>query len=234
LKNVLNDCLKNIGMFQINKPVIVVNFKTYEQSVSENALSLAKVCEDVSKDIVVCVDAIDLREVADGCKIPVFAQHVDGVDFGSHTGKILPEVVRDAGAVGSIINHSEDRYALDALENAITDCKKEGIFSLVCCQNATEAKAIAAFSPDAIAIEPPELIGGDVSVTSADPKIVSDSVAAVKEVNPDIPVLCGAGVKTKEDVVKSIELGAMGVLLASGVTKAKEPKVVLADLFSGL
>ena len=45
-------------------------------------------------------------------------------------------------------------------------------------------------------MEPPELIGGDISVTTADPSIVSDTVAVVKAVNPNVRVLCGAGVKS--------------------------------------
>jgi isopentenyl diphosphate isomerase/L-lactate dehydrogenase-like FMN-dependent dehydrogenase len=42
---------------------------------------------------------------------------------------------------------------------------------------------------------------------------VSDTVAAVKAVNPNVRVLCGAGVKNGNDVAKAIELGAEGVLL---------------------
>jgi len=86
--------------------------------------------------------------------------------------------------------------------------------------------------PAFIAVEPPELIGGDISVTSADPSIVSDTVAAVKSVNPNVRVLCGAGVKNGEDVAMAIKLGAEGVLLASGVTKANDVDSVLADLVS--
>ena len=59
-----------------------------------------------------------------------------------------------------------------------------------------EAKALAKLNPTYIAVEPPELIGGDISVTTADPAIVSDTVAAVKSVQPKVRVLCGAGVKS--------------------------------------
>ena len=91
---------------------------------------------------------------------------------------------------------------------------------------------MAKLGPTYIAVEPPELIGGDISVTSADPTIVSDSVKVVKEINPNVRVLCGAGVKTGKDVATAIELGAEGVLLASGVTKAQDAEAVLADLVS--
>jgi triosephosphate isomerase len=85
-----------------------------------------------------------------------------------------------------------------------------------------------------IAVEPPELIGGDTSVTSADPEIVSGTANLVKSVNPDVRVLCGAGVKNGEDVAMAIQLGTEGVLLASGVTKANDPQGILADLVSKL
>ena len=74
------------------------------------------------------------------------------------------------------------------------------------------------------------MIGGDISVTTADPAIVSDTVAAVKSTNPNVRVLCGAGVKNGADVRTAIELGAEGVLLASGVTKASDVNAVLDDL----
>jgi triosephosphate isomerase len=51
-------------------------------------------------------------------------------------------------------------------------------------------------------------------------------------VNPDVRVLCGAGVKNGADVAQAIELGAEGVLLASGVTKAQDVDAVLADLLA--
>jgi len=71
-------------------------------------------------------------------------------------------------------------------------------------------------------------------VTSADPGIVSATVAAVREVTDEVGILCGAGVKTGADVATAIELGTVGVLLASGVTKADNPRAALEDLVSKL
>ena len=101
-----------------------------------------------------------------------------------------------------------------------------------CAADVEEAIELAKLNPTFIAVEPPELIGGDISVTTADPSIVSDTVNAVKSVNPRVRVLCGAGVKNGLDVRKAIELGAEGVLLASGVTKAEDVDSVLDDLSS--
>ena len=215
---------------KLKKGVIVVNFKTYQESTSKNAIKLAKQCESVSKNVVVCVDALSLKEVSKEVKIPVFGQHVDGVSYGGHTGTLNPDMLKKAGAKGSLINHSENRYSKKQLVAAINSCKTQGFFSLVCVQTSLEAKYVATLNPDAIAIEPPELIGGDISVTTANPKIITKTIKAVSSVNPNISVLCGAGVKTKEDVRIALNLGATGVLLASGITKSKNAKRSLQEL----
>jgi Triosephosphate isomerase len=57
-------------------------------------------------------------------------------------------------------------------------------------------------------------------------------VEAVKKINPNVKVLCGAGISKGEDLKAAIELGAEGVLLASGIVKADDPKKALYDLVS--
>jgi len=90
----------------------------------------------------------------------------------------------------------------------------------------------AELTPTFIAVEPPELIGSGISVSNSKPEIIINSVKAVKETNQKITVLCGAGVSNNEDVRKSLELGAEGVLLASAFVKAKDPKAFLTELAS--
>jgi triosephosphate isomerase len=110
----------------------------------------------------------------------------------------------------------------------------EGFEVCACAADVKEAIALAALGPDFVAVEPPELIGGDVSVTSADPEIVSGTARAVRDVSASVGILCGAGVKSGSDVSKAIELGTSGVLLASGVTKSADPVASLKDLISML
>jgi triosephosphate isomerase len=167
-------------------------------------------------------------------KIPIWAQHIDPIKPGSNTGWILPETIKKTGALGTLINHSEHRLILADIDICISRAKEIDLDHIVCSNNILTSKAIAAFSPNFIAVEPPELIGGDVSVTTADPEIVSESVKAVKNIDKKVKVLCGAGVKNGEDVSKAVELGADGVLLASGVVKAINKEEVLYDLVSGL
>jgi len=103
-----------------------------------------------------------------------------------------------------------------------------------CAADIEEAAGLAAMGPTFVAVEPPELIGGVVSVTSADPGIVSGAAEVIRGASDSVGILCGAGVKTGSDVSKAIELGASGVLLASGVTKSTDPQAALEDLLSEL
>ncbi|MFW5747126.1 MAG: triose-phosphate isomerase, partial [Nanoarchaeota archaeon] len=96
-----------------------------------------------------------------------------------------------------------------------------------------DAARIAAMGPDMVAVEPPELIGGDISISTGRPGLITETVEAVRKVTQDVPVLCGAGVSTTQDVRTSLQLGAKGVLLASGVMKADDPAAVLTDLVEG-
>ena len=71
-------------------------------------------------------------------------------------------------------------------------------------------------------------------MTTANPDIVKDTVREVNKINPEIKILCGAGIKKGKDVTRALELGVDGVLLASGVVKAKNVKETLLDLIQGL
>jgi len=219
-------------------PIIIVNVKTYLESTGPRAVAMARLMDALSKEtgasLVIAVQPSDIPTCASQAKIPVYAQHIDPMPSGSCTGWILPEAVKAAGAVGTLINHSEHRLKLADIDACIARARAVGLTSVVCTNNVATSKAAAGLIPQMIAVEPPELIGGDVSVTSADPRVVSDTVKAVKAIAPSVKVLCGAGVKTGDDVHAAQRLGADGVLLASGVVKAKDQEKVLRDLIAGL
>jgi triosephosphate isomerase len=219
-------------------PAIVVNVKTYAEATGKKALEIAQLMDKISQEMgvsmAIAVQAVDISMCASKVSIPVFAQHIDPITPGSFTGWILPESIKEAGAKGTLINHSEHRLKLADIDVCVTRANELGLDNIVCTNNITTSKAAAGFGSNFIAVEPPELIGGDISVTTADPEVVIGTVEAVKEINKKVNVLCGAGVKNGKDVAKSIELGADGVLLASGVVKAKNKEEVIRDLASGL
>lgn len=220
----------------MRSPIIVVNFKNYYSSVGKNAVKLAKGLDAIAKvskkSIAACVSPFDIHMVSSVVDIPVLSEHIDSEDYGAHTGKLLLKSLSDNGACGSLINHSEDRETMQEIERAVDALKANDLTSIVCAKTPEEAKEIAKLRPDYIAIEPPELIGGNVSVTTADPKIVADTLWLVHEVDNNIKVLCGAGVKNSADVRKAIELGCDGVLLASGITKADDPIDTMTEMLS--
>ena len=219
-------------------PIIIVNLKTYEQGYGADGFELCKIMEEISLEynvnLAAAVSAIDLIDYSDNLKIPIFAQHVDGVTYGSNTGSILPEAVKYSGAVGTLVNHAECQMSWEEIEKTINRCKELGLSTVLCTADLESSEKGSHLNPDMIAVEPPELIGGDISVSTAKPEIISDTVEIVKEINSDISVLCGAGVKNQEDVSKAITLGSEGILLASGVVKSSEPRKVLLDLIKGL
>jgi triosephosphate isomerase len=221
-----------------DSPIIIVNLKAYEQGYGANGFDLCKIMEEISIEhnvnLAAAVSAIDLVDFSDNLKIPIFAQHVDGVNYGSHTGSILPEAVRYSGAVGTLVNHAECQMSWDEIEKTINRCKDLGLSTVLCTADLKSSEKGAHLNPDMIAVEPPELIGGDISVSTAKPEIISDTVKIVKKINSNISVLCGAGVKNQNDISKAISLGSQGILLASGVVKSSEPRKVLLDLIKGL
>ncbi|MFQ5911388.1 MAG: triose-phosphate isomerase [Thermoplasmata archaeon] len=218
--------------------VIIINFKSYKEGTGKRGLELAKVCEKVSLDsgivVIVCPPHVHLGQYADELSTAVFSQHVDAVPPGEYTGHITPMSVMEAGAKGTLINHSEKRMRIADIERAVIQCKKIGLATVVCSNNVRVSKACASLAPTYIAIEPPELIGGEIPVTNARPEVVSDAVEEIKSINADVEVLCGAGIKTGKDVQRAIELGSSGVLVASGVVKAEDPEKAMNDLASGV
>ncbi|MFO7791487.1 MAG: triose-phosphate isomerase [Candidatus Saliniplasma sp.] len=219
----------------LETPVIIVNYKTYSRSIGDRAVELTKTIEENGQaNWTVCPQLADLRMVDEKTGVDVLAQHIDGIEPGSNTGHVLCDTVKEAGAVGTLINHSENRLKLSEIEKIVRICNAKGLTTIVCANNPKVAASAAVFDPDFVAYEPPELIGGDISVSTSKPEVVAEAVRKVKSVNEDVRVLCGAGVKDGEDVKRALELGTEGVLLASGLVKSDDPVEVIKDLESGL
>ena len=220
-------------MSEIKTPIILVNFKTYAEATGEKAIKLAEMAEKASVETGVCIGVApqfsDIAIIAKKVSIPVFAQHIDPIKYGSFTGHVLPESVKYAGAVGTLINHSERRLKLADIDAAITRAREAGLISVVCTNNTSVSASAAALKPNMIAVEPPELIGTGIPVSKAKPEVVTSTVEAVRKIDPDVVVLCGAGITSGEDVAAAIKLGTKGVLVASGIVKAKDPYKVMLE-----
>jgi triosephosphate isomerase len=214
--------------------VVIINFKAYREGSGKRAMELCQIVEDVSAKvddyIAIAPNFLDLSDIVTNFNVDVYAQHVDAVGFGSHTGRITPEFLKEKGAKGSLINHSERRLRLADIDFLVSKFKELGLVSVVCTNNVATTAAAAALSPEFVAIEPPELIGSGIPVSKAEPEIVENSVRAAKDVNENVKVLCGAGIGKHEDYVTALDLGADGVLLASGIVKAEDQRKALEEL----
>jgi len=213
--------------------MIIVNFKTYLEATGKRAVELAKEAEKASKEtginIVVAPQFADLARVAEAVEIPVYAQHIDAVCPGAYTGHVLAEAVKEAGASGTLINHSERQLKLADIDAIIRHAEEKELTSCVCTSNPPISAAVAYLHPDIISIEPPELIGTGVAVSKAQPEAVTDTIKMVRKVNTEAVILCGAGISHGEDVAVALKLGAQGVLVASAIVKAKDPYTILRE-----
>jgi len=212
---------------------VLVNLKAYPCDPVAVADAAATVAEDSGVRVAVAPQAADLPAVAD-TGVETWAQHVSPVEHGSHTGSTLAERVAAAGASGTLLNHSERRLKLADVDAGLRAAERAGLETMLCANNPRQVAAAAALEADGVAVEPPELIGTGTPVSVADPDVVRGAVEAAGAVDPDVPVYCGAGISTGEDVLAARELGTEGVLLASGVAKADDPRTALEDLVAGL
>lgn len=215
----------------LQSPMIIVNFKTYLESTGQKAVELAKNAERTTNEtgacIVVAPQFSDIARVSEAVKIPIFAQHIDPIKPGNCTGHVLIDAIKEAGAVGTLVNHSERQLKLSEIEAIISLTREKGLISCVCANNPNTSAAAAAMRPDIVSFEPPELIGTGIPVSKAQPEVVNNTVKLVRKVNSDITILCGAGISQSEDVSVALKLGTQGVLVASGIVKAKNQYGIL-------
>lgn len=216
--------------------LLIINFKTYREATGKNAEILAKKLESVSEGskVILAVQNADIYRIGRSTKLKIFAQHIDAEEFGAHTGKDIAEALKENGACGTLINHSEDRAELETIRKCVERCRASKLISVVCADTPELAEKAACFNPDYIAIEPPELIGSNISVSKAKPEVVTATIEKVRKINPSIHVLCGAGITSGEDVAKAVELGCKGVLVASGIVKAAKPEDKLKEFVDAL
>ncbi|MGC1132081.1 MAG: triose-phosphate isomerase [Nitrososphaeraceae archaeon] len=217
---------------------LIINFKNYLEVAGEKSLKLSKVSEQVANDtgvdIVIAPPQPLISQVCATVKTPVVTQHVDFSKPGSTTGFLVPEIVKSTGAIGSLINHSEHRIEnTDLMKEIVHILRNLQMVSIVCVRTPEEAGTIATFNPDFIAIEPPELIGSGKAVSKENPSIITESISAVAEKSDVSQVICGAGIVNKADVESALSLGAKGILVASGIIKAKSWYEKIHELASG-
>jgi triosephosphate isomerase len=225
------------GGRRVRAPVFEIGLKGYLYGA--DAVRLAQAADRLSRELDVSVifdpQAVDIPAVARATeRLLVFAQHMDPVAVGRGVGSVLPEALREAGAVGTLLNHSERRMTLGDINRAIVRAREVGLATLVCADSPEEAAAVAQLGPDIVLAEPPELIATSRSAATEMRGFVERSVELVGRIDPGIIVMCGAGVQTPDDVEKMIELGVGGTGSSSGVLKAADPVALMRAMLTAM
>ncbi len=206
--------------------MIIINFKNYKTG--KDVLKLAKICKAVSKkNMMIALSAADIYPVSRFYK-QVLAQHVDFNEKGAFTGAVLPEAVKENGAVGTLLNHAERKLSFNVLKKTILRCKEVKLKTIVCAASIKQAKEISKLKPDYIAFEDPTLIGTGKSISKVKASKVKKFAKIIRKTGV-IP-LCGAGVSTRADMKAALELGTKGILISSAIVKSKKPRRSLINL----
>lgn len=217
------------------KPLVIINFKLYPEATGKKAIALAL---QLSKEkfshvrLALAPPLSTLSEIRMKTTLILFAQHADPVSLGAYTGHLSPEELRHLGIQGTLLNHSEKKVSTSQVKKTILLCTKNKLVTVVCAASLNEAERLARFCPDYIAYEPPALIGGNVSVTTAKPELITKVVALVQKTSPKTKLLCGAGIHSSKDLQKALQLGMHGVLIGHAVPKAKNPLRKVRQLVS--
>jgi len=212
--------------------MFIINLKNYNEIAGSKATRITKLAQKISRrykiKIAIAPPQHAISELVNH-SIPILAQHVDNAKVGSTTGFVIPEILKKSGVKGSLINHSEHRISARDIILLVKRLKKLGMVTVVCVKNIKEAAKYAKLNPTYIAIEPPELIGTGRAISTERPQLITNAVLAVKKANNSTKLLCGAGIVSGKDVSKAIQLGAKGILVASGIVKAKNWNGIITE-----
>ena len=217
--------------------MFIINCKNYEEISGDKIKKFIKIAEQVSKKYKIKI-AISppqhLIGLVVNSSIPILAQHIDDSKIGSTTGYIIPELLKKSKVKGSLINHSEHRISSKEIEKLVLKLKELKMISIVCVKDVAEVKKYLKINPDFIAIEPPELIGSGKAISTEKPDLIQKAARIVNDSKNKTKLLCGAGIVSGEDVAKSIELGSKGILVASGIIKAKNWNKIISEFAKAL
>jgi len=222
---------------QSGNKMFIINCKNYEEIVGEKIIKIAKTAEKLSKKYnipIAIAPPHHLIPLITKFKITVLAQHLDDKKIGSTTGFMIPEIVKKSKIHGSLINHSEHRISEKEIKSLVKRLQKLRLKTVLCVKNVNEVKKYAKLNPTFIAIEPPELIGTGRAISTERPVLITNAVKAVKSAKNSTKLLCGAGIISGEDVSRAKELGSKGILVASGIVKARNWEKIISEFCKGL
>ncbi len=217
----------------IRTPFFEIGTKNYIWG--DTVLEYAKAADDAAEkydiDVLFITPVVEIRRVVENTKnLIVLAPYMDTLRPGRGMADILPEAVRDAGAKGVVVNHSEKPMSLPAIKATIDRAHELDMIAFACADTIAEAKAIAQLNPDIINPEPSELIGGGKGVS--DMSYVMESIKVIKEINPNIMVEQAAGISQPQQVYDFIMAGSEAAGAASGIVNAEDPIKMIYEMIA--
>lgn len=218
---------------------VFINFKNYPSGMGQKQVELLDFLEETfsttltsptspmsSFPLHLLVPSTDIAPIWEKYNFPLWSQHCDPVETSRATGWISAEMLKEAGACGTMLNHSEHRLPWGTLQKTAEICREKGLKVLICCQTVTEGKKIAAeLKPDFLAFEPPELIASKTQSVISDSTSRTSLTSLISQIPPTVSLLVGAGIRTHADIQEAQKLGASGVLLASAVMEGKKEEI---------
>lgn len=219
---------------EITPPFFTVSPKSY--LVGNELLELAMLTDQYAKEhhssIFFVAPAAELVNVVQNTEhVIVTAQTADAKGLGRGMGRTPLESLKANGVQATFLNHMENQLTIKELSMAITRAKELGIITIVCADTPEESRAVALMDPDIILCEPDHLVG---TGTLSDEAYIADTIAAVREVNPDILIMEGAGITCGDDVRRLLRLGAQGTGISSTLALSENKNELLADLMHAL
>ena len=217
--------------------MFIINCKNYDEISGDKIVKLAKISQKISKKYKIPIAIAPphhLIPLIAKFNVIVLAQHLDDKKIGSTTGFMIPEIVKKSKISGSLINHSEHRIPEKEIKNLIKRLKRLKLKTVLCVKNVNESKKYAKLNPTFIAIEPPELIGTGRAISTERPQLITKAVDSVKSAKNSTKLLCGAGIVSGNDVARAKQLGSKGILVASGIVKAKNWEKIIEEFSRAL
>lgn len=209
--------------------MIFLSLKTYPEATGDNVIKLLRSAKAVSQatsvPIIPCAQATDIYRIKQELGLEVWAQHVDPIDPGRHSGWISPYSVKAAGATGTVLNHAEHPLPPDQIKTSIVKAHQYGLKVLVICETTDLARQVSAWSPEYIAYEKAALIAGPVAMIDAETASIKQLASSIPQ-----PLIVGAGITSADHVRKTLSAGAKGIILASALVKAADPQAKLQEL----
>lgn len=212
--------------------MIFLSLKTYKESTGNAVINLLSSVGKVSREsgitILPVAQPTDIYRIKKELGIEVWAQHMDPIDPGRNMGWLSPYALKDAGATGVVINHSEHEVDKETIGKTLAKAKEYGLKTLLIGHSIEDVIEFDSLGADYVSYERADMIGGGVSMLTQEEEGVKKLVSVLRN-----PLIIGAGVATGKDIKQAVALGAKGAILASAFVLSKNPEETLCELVSG-